>query len=116
LYRAVQYGILEQPSIPFSSGEVKNQIPEIPKDLALGREDLWAGCKEGIYEEVATGEAERIRSAGASISASFVVWQDRPDFHRNLRLGFINGNAKNAVMHLLSVIKPSILKSLIESK
>jgi hypothetical protein len=79
LYRAVQFGILEQPSIPFSSGEVMNPIPQTPEDLAFGREDLRAGCQEGIYEEVTTGEAERIRSKGAMMSSNFVVWQDGPE-------------------------------------
>jgi hypothetical protein len=65
LCRAVQFGILEQPSIPYSSGEVMN--PQTPEDLAFGSEDLRAGCQEGIYEEVTTGEAERIRSTGAMI-------------------------------------------------
>jgi hypothetical protein len=41
--------------------------------------DPGAGCQEGIYEEVTTGEAERIRSTGAMISSSFVVWQDGQD-------------------------------------
>jgi hypothetical protein len=54
-------------------------IPQTPEDLAFGREDLRAGCQEGIYEEVTTGEAERIRSIGAMISSSFVVWQDGPE-------------------------------------
>jgi hypothetical protein len=79
LCRAVQFGILEQPSIPFSSGEVMNPIPQTPKDLAFGREDLRAGCQEGIYEEVTTGEAERIRSTDAMISSSFEVWQHGPE-------------------------------------
>jgi hypothetical protein len=79
LCRAVQFGILEQPSIPFSSGEVMNPISQTPEDLAFGREDLRAGCQKGIYEEVATGEAERIRSTGAMISSIFVVWQDGPE-------------------------------------
>jgi hypothetical protein len=67
LCRAVQFGILEQPSIPFSSGEIMNPIPQTPEDLAFGSEDLRAGCQEGIYEEVTTGEAEGIRSTGAMI-------------------------------------------------
>jgi hypothetical protein len=50
-----------------------NSIPQTPDDLAFGREDLWAGCQEGIYEGVTTGEAERIRSTAAMISLSFVV-------------------------------------------
>jgi hypothetical protein len=57
LCRAAQFGILEQPSILYSSGEVMNLIPQNP-------EDLRAGCQEGIYEEMTTGEAERIRSTG----------------------------------------------------
>jgi hypothetical protein len=79
LCRAVHFGILEQPSIPFSSGEVLNPIPQTPEHLALGREDLRAGFREGLYEKVTTGEAERIRSTGAMISSSFVVWQDGPE-------------------------------------
>jgi hypothetical protein len=79
LCRAVKFGILEQPFIPFSSGEVMNPIPQTPDNLAFGREDLWVGCQEGIYEEVTTGEAERIRSTGAMISSSFVVWQGGPE-------------------------------------
>jgi hypothetical protein len=56
-----------------------NPIPQTPEDLAFGREDLWTGCQEGIYEEVTTGEAERIRSTCAMISSSFVAWQDGPE-------------------------------------
>jgi hypothetical protein len=78
LCRDIQCGILEKPSIPFSSGKVMNPIPQTPEDLAFGREDLRAGCQEGIYKEVTTGKAERIRSTGAIISSSFVVWQDGP--------------------------------------
>jgi hypothetical protein len=37
-------------------------------------------------------------------------------FHRNLRLDSINGKPKKAVDHLVSVIKPATLKTLIESK
>jgi hypothetical protein len=56
-----------------------NPIPQVPEDLAFGREDLRAGCQDGIYEAVTTREAERIRSTGAMISSSFVVWQDGPE-------------------------------------
>jgi hypothetical protein len=56
-----------------------NPIPQTPKDLAFGREDLRAGCQEGMYEEVTTVEAERIRSTDAMISSSSVVWQDGPE-------------------------------------
>jgi hypothetical protein len=79
LCRAVQFGILEQTFIPFSSGEVMNAIAQITEDLAFGREDLRAGCQEGIYEKVTTGEEKRIRSTGAMISSSFVVLQNGPE-------------------------------------
>jgi hypothetical protein len=36
--------------------------------------------------------------------------------HRNLRLDFINGKPKKAVENLVSVIKPTTLKALIESR
>jgi hypothetical protein len=36
--------------------------------------------------------------------------------HRSLRLNFINGKPKKAIEHLVSVIKPDTVKSLIESK
>jgi hypothetical protein len=41
---------------------------------------------------------------------------DYYSLHRNLRLDFINGKAKKAVEHLVSVIRPANLKALIESK
>jgi hypothetical protein len=41
---------------------------------------------------------------------------DYYSLHRNLRLNFINGKSKKAVEHLLPVIRPATLKTLIESK
>jgi hypothetical protein len=41
---------------------------------------------------------------------------DYYSLHRNLRLDFINGKPKKAVENLVSVIRPAILKALIESK
>jgi hypothetical protein len=41
---------------------------------------------------------------------------DYYSLHRNLRLDFINGKPKRAVEHLVSVVKPATLKTLIESK
>jgi hypothetical protein len=41
---------------------------------------------------------------------------DYYSFHRNLRLDFINGKPKKAVEHLVSVVKPTTLNALIESK
>jgi hypothetical protein len=41
---------------------------------------------------------------------------DYYSLHRNLRLDFINGKPKKAVEHLVSVIRPTTLEALIESK
>jgi hypothetical protein len=41
---------------------------------------------------------------------------DYCSLHRNLILNFINGKLKRAVEHLVSVIKPTTLKALIEGK
>jgi hypothetical protein len=41
---------------------------------------------------------------------------DYYSLHRNMRLDSINGKPKKSVEHLVSVIKPATLKSLIESK
>jgi hypothetical protein len=52
---------------PFQQRRSHESDPSDPEDLEFGREDLLVGCKEGIYEEVTTGEAERIRSTGVMI-------------------------------------------------
>jgi Reverse transcriptase (RNA-dependent DNA polymerase) len=78
-----------------------NPIPETPEDLAFGREDLRAGYQEGIYEEVTTGEAERIRSTGAMISSSLVVWQDGPKGRKGLFV--VNLSKKSKHWHKGSV-------------
>jgi hypothetical protein len=54
-------------------------IPQTPEDLAFGREDLRAGCLEGIYEEITLEEAENVIRTGAMISSSFAVWLDGPE-------------------------------------
>jgi hypothetical protein len=61
-----------------------NLIPQTPEDLAFGREDIRAGYREGIYEEMTVGNTKRIRSTGVMVSSIFVVWQDRPEV-RNWR-------------------------------
>jgi hypothetical protein len=65
---------MEKPTKPFTSGETMGLIPQIPEDLAFAREDLRVGCQEGIYEEISKEEVDEIRSTGAMISSSFVVW------------------------------------------
>jgi hypothetical protein len=67
---------MEKPTKPFTSGETMGLIPQSPEDLVFAREDLRVGCQEGIYEEVPKEELEEIRSKGAMISSSFVVWKE----------------------------------------
>jgi hypothetical protein len=76
LCRAIQHGIMEKPTKPVTSGETMGLIPQSPEVLAFIREDLRAGCQEGIYEEVSRVEVEEIRSTDAMVSSSFVVWQE----------------------------------------
>jgi hypothetical protein len=67
---------MEKLTTPFTSGEIMGLITRSPEDLAFAREDLRTGCVEGIYEGVSWSEVEEVRSTGAMISSSFVVWQE----------------------------------------
>jgi hypothetical protein len=73
LYRAIQYGIMEKPTTPFTSVEIMVLISQSPEDLAFAREDFQAGCQEGIFEEVSRLEVEEIRGTCAMVSLSFVM-------------------------------------------
>jgi hypothetical protein len=73
--RAIRFGILDLPSIPFTSGVVLPAIPQTEEDLVFGREDLRAGCVSGIYEEVVTEEVREVVRTGRMVSSAFVVWQ-----------------------------------------
>jgi hypothetical protein len=46
--RAIRFGIVDLPSIPFTSGVVLPVIPQSREDLEFGRCDLGAGCASGI--------------------------------------------------------------------
>jgi hypothetical protein len=78
LCHSAQDGILEQPSVSFSSGKVMNPIPHTPEDIAFVRGELRAGCQEAIHEEVKTGEAKDIRSTGA-VTSTFAVQRNGPE-------------------------------------
>jgi hypothetical protein len=72
--RAICFGILDLPSIPFTSGVVLPAIPHKEEDSAFGGDDLRAGC--GIYEEfVAEGSVWEVMRTGRMVSSVFVVWQ-----------------------------------------
>jgi hypothetical protein len=73
--RAIRFGILDLPSIPFTSGVVLPAIPQTEEDLEFGREDLRAGCASGIYEEIGVEEVREAVSMGRMVSSAFVVWQ-----------------------------------------
>jgi hypothetical protein len=47
--RAIRFGILDLPSIPFTSGVVLPVIPQSREDLKFGSCDLGAGWASGIY-------------------------------------------------------------------
>jgi hypothetical protein len=75
--RAIRFGILDLPSIPFTSGVVLPAIPQTEEDLEFGREDLHAGCASGIYEEIGVEEVREAVSMGRMVSSAFVVWQGK---------------------------------------
>jgi hypothetical protein len=73
--RAIRFGILDLPSIPFTSGVVLPAIPQTEEDLEFGREDLRAGCASGIYEDIGVEGMREAVSMGRMVSLAFVVWQ-----------------------------------------
>jgi hypothetical protein len=72
--RAIRFGILDLPSIPFTSGVVLPVIPQSREYLEFGRCDLDAGCASGIYEEVGLAEVREAVCLGLMVSSAFVVW------------------------------------------
>jgi hypothetical protein len=73
--RAIRFGILDLPSIPFTSGVLLPVISQSREDLEFGRCDLGAGCASGIYEEVGLEEVREAVCLGRMVSSAFVVWQ-----------------------------------------
>ena len=62
LLRAIMFGIVDPPTVPFTEREIMAELPQSEKDKTFARHDLENGCNEGIYEEVSGGEAERLVS------------------------------------------------------
>jgi hypothetical protein len=73
--RAIRFGILDLPSIPFTSGLVLSAIPQTEEDLYFGRDNLRAGCASGIYEEVVVEDVQEVLRTGRMVSSAFLVWQ-----------------------------------------
>jgi hypothetical protein len=42
--RAIRFGILDPPSVPFTAGTILPYIPETEEDLEFGKADLSSGC------------------------------------------------------------------------
>lgn len=78
LARAIKYGILDHPTVPFVPGEglELGDIPQSEEDVAFAAADLQEGCRTGIYWEVTPAHAALAKKKGYVISSSFVVWQD----------------------------------------
>jgi hypothetical protein len=68
--RAIRFGILDLPSIPFTSGVVLPAVPQGEEDMEFGRKDLRAGCAAGIYEEVGAEEVQEILRTGRMVSSA----------------------------------------------
>jgi hypothetical protein len=112
--------------------------PELLENL-IDMEEIDAESVDDYTDESIMEYLESTQERSASVTAeyvkaevlaklSFTISEKDPalratkavsdyySLHRNLRLGFINGEPKRAVEHLVSVIKPATLKALIESK
>jgi hypothetical protein len=112
--------------------------PELLKNL-IDMEKIDADSVDDCTDESVMEFLESTQERDASVTAEFVKAEvlakvtfamsekdpalramkavaDFYSLHRNLRLDFINGKPKKAVEHLVSVIRPATLNSLIESK
>lgn len=84
--RAIKYGIVDMPCVPFERGWVLSEVPQTEEDREFARMELEEGCRKGrgIYEEVGKEEVERIVGEGKLVSSAFVVWQGEGE-HRKGR-------------------------------
>lgn len=75
--RAVRYGIVDMPSVPFECGVLLPTVPQSPEDLAFGTAELAEGCRAAnrFYEEVTEEEAMGLVGQGKMVSSAFVNWQ-----------------------------------------
>jgi hypothetical protein len=73
--RAIRFGILDLPSVPFTYGFVLPVIPQSEEDLRFGRADLRVGCASEIYEELGASEVREVLSTGRMVSSAFTLWQ-----------------------------------------
>jgi hypothetical protein len=112
--------------------------PEVLENL-IDLEEIDAESVDDFTDESVMEYLESTQERSASVTAEYVKAEvlakvsfnmsekdpvprvtkavaDYYSLHRNLRLDLINGKPKRAVEHLVSVIKPATLKSLIESK
>jgi hypothetical protein len=112
--------------------------PELLENL-IDMEKIDANSVDDCIDESVMEFLESTQERDASVTSEFVkaevlakvtfaMSEKDPDLcvmkavadyyllHRNLRLDFINGKPKKAVEHLVSVIRPATLKTLIESK
>ena len=74
LVRAIRFGILDRPTMPFTEGIVLENIPQSEEKMAFGVQDLMKGCANGLYEELYEYVRDRVRE-GNMVSSAFTVWQ-----------------------------------------
>ena len=75
--RAVEYGIVDMPRVPFERGRLIPAVPQSEEDRRFAEVELREGCRaeSGIYEEISKAEALRLVEDGKLLSSAFVVWQ-----------------------------------------
>jgi hypothetical protein len=105
----------------------------------IDMEEIDADSVEDCTDNIVIKFLESTQERDASVTAEYVkvevlakvtsaMWEKYPalrimkavadyySLHRNLRLDFINGKPREAIEHLVSVIRPATLKALIGSK
>lgn len=52
LFRQINYGLRDMPSVPFEKGEILPSVPQTEEDLQFRMSDIESGLREQLYEEV----------------------------------------------------------------
>lgn len=73
LTRAIRYGVMDMPTVPFTEGLILGDLPQSTEDREFARSDLERGCRESVYEEITREEAYRLARKGHMISSAFTV-------------------------------------------
>lgn len=75
LTRAIRFGVLDLPTVPFTEVLVLPEVPQTEKDRRFSRGDLRDGLERGIYEMVSPEYAQSQVARGRMVSSAFTTWK-----------------------------------------